>query len=235
MRLQKLLADAGVASRRASEAIILAGRVQVNGQTVRKLGVSVDSKTDRVTLDGRPIQSREKAYLMLHKPVGYLCSRSDPGGRPLVGDLLPPMWRHLFTVGRLDFESEGLLLLTNDGEFSLRLTHPRYGVRKGYVVTLDRPLTPEQFEQLTRGVYVEGERLGAERVRPLPSAHNPRVLEIELVEGRYRELRRMFTTLGCTVQRLKRVRVGSLKLDRLPVGKWRRLAPAEVRALSGKP
>src|SRR2546425_10360870 len=137
VRLQKFLADAGVASRRASEQIILAGRVAVNGETLRELGAKVNPPHDKVTVDGQPLRARRKIYLAVNKPPGMVCSRKDEFSRPTIYDLLPNEWRHLHSVGRLDYNSEGLIFLTNDGELSLRLTHPRYGVRKQYLATVE--------------------------------------------------------------------------------------------------
>src|SRR5437868_296132 len=142
VRLQKFLAEAGIASRRASEQIILAGRVAVNGRPARQLGIKVQPGNDEVTVDGTPVRARRKIYVALNKPAGILCTRSDPEKRSIVTDLLPSGWRHLAPVGRLDRDSEGLLFLTNDGEFALRLTHPRYGVHKIYRATVEGKATP---------------------------------------------------------------------------------------------
>src|SRR5579859_6678326 len=137
LRLQKFLADAGVASRRASEALIREGRVAVNGQVVQEMGTRIEAGHDTVTVDGKPVKAKRKLYLALNKPRGLVCSRKDEFDRPTIYELLPREWGHLHSVGRLDFNSEGLIFLTNDGEFSLRLTHPRYGVRKKYVATVE--------------------------------------------------------------------------------------------------
>src|SRR5262245_49152202 len=137
MRLQKFLAEAGVASRRASEQIILAGRVKVNDEIIRKLGISVEPERDRVSVDGQPLKPKRKLYLALHKPPGYLCTKKDPFERLTIGELLPKEWQHVSSVGRLDRDSEGLIFLTNDGDFALRLSHPRYRVRKVYRATVE--------------------------------------------------------------------------------------------------
>ena len=152
VRLQKFLADAGVASRRASELIIREGRVQVNGQVILELGTKVDPAHDRVTLDGKPVRAKRKLYLALHKPRGCVCSRKDELQRPTIYELLPKEWSAVYSVGRLDYASEGLLFLTNDGEFALRLTHPRYGVRKRYVVTAAGRVDQAMLEQFTQGI-----------------------------------------------------------------------------------
>jgi len=231
VRLQKFLADAGVASRRASEQIITANRVTVNGQIVHELGSKVDPDRDRVMVDGQPVRPKRKLYIALHKPRGYISSRADPEGRPVVSDLLPKEWLNLHTVGRLDYNSEGLIFLTNDGEFSLHLTHPRYGVRKKYVVTIEEKIAPAVLEGMTRGIYHEGERLRAERARIIKAGPRGSVIELELSEGKNREVRRLFETQRLTVKRLQRVQIGRIKLGELPIGKWRVLADPEVKSL----
>jgi 23S rRNA pseudouridine2605 synthase len=231
VRLQKFLADCGVASRRASEELIRAGRVAVNGATVRELGSKVDPAHDRVAVDDSPVRAQRQHYVALHKPRGYLCTRADPLRRQTVGDLLPKEWQALHPVGRLDLDSEGLLFLTNDGAFTLRLTHPRYGVRKVYRVNLEGRVEPGQLAALTRGVLHDGERLTARRATVLSANNTASQVEIELAEGRNREVRRMMEVLGLVVTRLKRVSIGPVKLGELPVGKWRTLTPTEVKSL----
>src|SRR6266436_3582494 len=159
VRVQKFLADAGVASRRAGEQIIVAGRVTVNGDDVRELGSKVHPTRDRVTVDGRPVRARRRLYVALHKPRGYICSRRDPERRRTIGELLPKEWDHLHSVGRLDLDSEGLIFLTNDGQFSLRMTHPRYGACKTYQVTVAGRVERPVLDRLTRGVVEQGETL----------------------------------------------------------------------------
>src|SRR5580704_3245710 len=151
--------------------MILAGRVSVNGKTVTKLGGRVDPAHDRVTVDDAPVRIKRKLYVALNKPAGYVCSRSDEGKRRTIGDLLPKEWSNLYSVGRLDYDSEGLIFLTNDGEFSLRLTHPRYGVRKKYLASITGKVESATVNYLTRGVFEGGERLKAEKARLL-SANN---------------------------------------------------------------
>src|SRR5258708_4099062 len=158
VRLQKFLADAGVASRRAGEQLIRAGRVTVNGETIEELGVKVEPKRDEVAVDGQLVKPKRKIYLALNKPRGLVCSRKDELGRPTIFELLPKEWGHLHSVGRLDFNSEGLLFLTNDGEFSLRLTHPRYGVRKKYVAMVEGRVEGEMLRRFTQGLLYQGER-----------------------------------------------------------------------------
>jgi 23S rRNA pseudouridine2605 synthase len=235
VRLQKFLADAGVSSRRAGERLIAAGSVSVNGRVVTELGAKVDPLHDEVALDGRAVRARRKLYIALHKPRGYLCTRIDPGSRRLVGDLLPREWGNLFTVGRLDRDSEGLIFLTNDGDFSLRLTHPRYGVRKKYVAVVEARLEPSQIAAFTRGVRHNGELLKAERVRLIDATASRSVVELELAQGKNREVRRLFEVLGHEVVELKRIQIGPIRLGELPVGKWRALVPAEIRSLLADP
>src|SRR5437773_4137632 len=163
VRLQKFLAEAGVASRRASEEIILAGRVAVNGQPVQMLGTKVDPAHDRVAVDGKPVRPKPRLYLALHKPRGCVCSHKDELGRPTIYELLPKEWQIVNSVGRLDFNSEGLIFLTNDGQFALQLTHPRYGVRKHYVATVEGRVEQDMLGKFTRGIFHAGEKLKADR------------------------------------------------------------------------
>jgi 23S rRNA pseudouridine2605 synthase len=232
VRLQKFLADAGIASRRAGEKLILEGAVSVNGKTVTQLGTKVDPQHDRVLVDGRPIKAKRKLYIAINKPPGYICSRSDPAQRKAVHDLFPKEWGTvLHSVGRLDFKSEGLIFYTNDGEFSLRLTHPRYGVRKKYMVTVKGEVTPEHLQTLQKGVYEANEVLRAERGRILKSNNSHSLVELTLTEGKNREVRRMFEVLGFEVERLQRVQIGPIKLGQLPRGKWRTLTEPEIKSL----
>src|SRR5512137_1150315 len=231
VRLQKFLAEAGVASRRASEEIITAGRVTVNGTVVQELGTRVDPDHDRVQVDGRPIRVKRKVYLALNKPRGLVCSRNDEQGRPTIFDLLPKEWRHLHSVGRLYFNSEGLIFLTNDGDFSLHLTHPRYGVRKKYVAMVDGPVDAAMLQLFLRGIVYEGEKFKAEKARLVAGGQAKSVVELELAEGKYREVRRLFESQGRTVKKLQRIQIGKIKLGELRPGKWRALTEAEIKSL----
>jgi 23S rRNA pseudouridine2605 synthase len=231
VRLQKYLADAGVASRRESERLITAGQVTVNGRTILQLGTKVDPAHDVVAVEGQSVRPRRKVYVAVHKPRGFLCTRRDPQDRKLVTDLLPAEWGHLFTVGRLDRESEGLLFLTNDGDFSLRLTHPRYQVGKKYRVAAVGRVTPADAASLTRGVSHEGETLKAEHVRIVSANNSHSIVELELKQGKNHEVRRMFEVIGHAVETLQRVQIGPIKLGQMPPGRWRILTEAEVKSL----
>jgi len=228
VRLQKVLSEAGVASRRQGEKLILAGRVTVDGQIVRLLGTKVDPARAEVALDGRPLKPLAKRFVALHKPPKFLCTRRDTHERRTVFDLLPADWGHLYTVGRLDADSEGLILLTNDGEFCQRVAHPSHGLLKTYRVTVARRLESEALKRLTSGLRDKGEILKAKRARLLSANNSRSEAELVLAEGKNREVRRMFKALGLRVLRLQRVAVGPVKLGELPPGKWRPLSRAEV-------
>ena len=233
VRLQKFLAQAGIASRRASEAIILAGHVEVNGRPVTRLGTQVDPAKDVVTVSGKPIQPLSHRYVAVHKPKGVLCTRKDERGRPLLGDLLPPDW-DLKPVGRLDRDSEGLIFATNDGEFALRITHPRYSVPKVYMVEVAGEVPRRALRQFTRGLEHEGELLRARKAALVSANRTRSVVELELSEGKNREVRRLFATQKMKVTRLIRVRIGNVKLGELPAGKWRTLTETEIKTLLRK-
>ncbi len=232
IRLQKFLAEAGVASRRAAERMILAGQVAVNGSAVRVLGTRVDPASDRVEVAGQIVaRRRRKFYIALHKPPGFLCTRRDSAGRRRIHDLLPLEWKDLYSVGRLDRDSEGLMFLTNDGEFCLKLTHPRYGVSKKYRVTVAGKVELPALAPLRAGIMDEGERLQAAAARLVSHNHSQSILEIEMREGKKREIRRLCAARGWTVIRLQRVQVGPIKLGELPPGKWRTLTAGEIKSL----
>jgi 23S rRNA pseudouridine2605 synthase len=230
VRLQKFLAQAGIASRRASEAIILAGRVEVNGRPVTRLGTQVDPAKDVVTVSGKPIQPLSHRYVAVHKPKGVLCTRKDERGRALLGDLLPPDW-DLKPVGRLDRDSEGLIFATNDGEFALRMTHPRYNVPKVYTVEVKGKVPQTALTQFTEGVEDAGELLRARKATLVRSTRARSIVRIELTEGKNREVRRLFATQKIKVIRLTRVQIGKIKLGELPPGKWRTLTETEIQTL----
>ena len=230
-RLQKVLAEAGVASRRASEQLILNGSVTVNGEVVSKLGAKVDPQHDRIAVDGRVIKQKRKLYVALNKPPGVVCTRNDPSRRTSIGDLLPREWTDLYSVGRLDRDSEGLIFLTNDGDFCLKLTHPRYGIVKTYEVTVGGRVEAEILQKMVRGVLDKEERLRAAKARVLSANNTRSVLELELTEGKYREIRRLCELLGLTVERLVRTKIGKIRLAELPSGKWRTLTDSEIKSL----
>jgi len=231
VRLQKFLADAGIASRRAGEQIILDGRVAVNGSVVRELGTKVDPDRDHVKLDGKPLRAKRKIYLAMNKPRGLVCSKNDEHGRPTIYDLLPAEWVHVHSVGRLDFNSEGLIFLTNDGAFSLRLTHPRYGVRKKYVATVGGVVDQAMLDRFKSGVYHDGEKLRIDRGKIISSSPTQTVVELDLAEGKYREVRRLFESQGMTVKKLVRIQIGPVKLGQLKTSKWRTLTEPEIKSL----
>lgn len=177
------------------------------------------------------MRTRKKLYIALNKPPGFICTRIDPETRRVVSHLLPAEWSNLFTVGRLDRDSQGLIFLTNDGDFSLKLTHPRYGVRKKYVAVVEGRLESSQLTRFTQGVEDEGEMLKVERIRLVDANNSHSVVELELAQGKNREIRRLFEVLGHTVVELRRTQIGPIKLGELPLGKWRALTPTEIRSL----
>ncbi|MFM7735861.1 MAG: pseudouridine synthase [Alphaproteobacteria bacterium] len=220
-----------MASRRAAEDLIREGRVQVNGKTVRELGTKADPTRDRVTIDGRPVRPGRLRYLAFHKPVGMVCSMADPEGRASIGDVVREMREHVFPVGRLDWESSGLVLLTNDGDLAQRLTHPRYGVEKVYRVKVRGLPDDDAIARLRRGVrLVDGPTAPAEVVVEKRLDRKTR-LRITVREGRNRLVRRMCEAIGTPVDRLSREAIGPLRLGRLRVGEVRELADGEVLAL----
>ena len=231
IRLQKYLADAGVASRRASEQLMLDGHVALNGKIVRELGTKVEPGRDTVTVDGKPVRVKRKIYLALHKPKGTVCSKDDELGRPTIYDLLPKEWAHLHSVGRLDFNSEGLIFLTNDGEFSLRLTHPRFGVHKKYIVSVEARVEQALLKKFVVGIFEGGEKLKAEKARLISASKAQSVVELELAEGKNREVRRLFESQNMAVKRLVRIQIGKIKLGELRQGKWRTLTEPEIKTL----
>ncbi|NLN17266.1 MAG: rRNA pseudouridine synthase [Firmicutes bacterium] len=232
-RLHKLMARAGVGSRRACEAMIKEGRVQVNGEVVTELGTKVDPTKDTVSLDGRVLRliPETREYLLLHKPPGYVTTVRDPWGRPTIMDLLGPMELRLYPAGRLDFDSEGLVLLTNDGDLVYRLTHPSFGVEKVYLVEVAGRPTAHALEELARGVELEDGPTAPAKVRLVEERPGSTCLEFTIKEGRKRQIRRMCDKVGHGVLRLCRIRLGPVQLGSLPPGKWRHLKDGEIRAL----
>ncbi len=235
-RLQKLLARAGIASRRASETLIREGRVTVNG-AVASIGDRADPSSDAIKVDGRRVTFPEgHRYLVLNKPKGYITTRSDPEGRPTVMDLVPQeLRRRLMPVGRLDFHTEGLLLMTTDGEFAQRIAHPSFGCRKTYAVKVKGAPDEGAIARLRRGMTVAGRRTRparVQRIHPQGARSGANTWwSVELGEGRTRQIREMFFRVGHPVMRLRRVGIGSLRDNRLAIGEWRELTPGEVDAL----
>jgi 23S rRNA pseudouridine2605 synthase len=236
-RLQKILAAAGIASRRKAEEIILAGRVAVNGQTVTELGTKADPSADTIALDGKPLPSTQKlVYLVLNKPKGYVTTVSDPEERPTVMQLLGSQSERLYPVGRLDYASEGLLLMTNDGELAQKLTKAASHVPKTYHVKVSGRPTEQALQRLRSGVTItldDGRRVRTSpaKIRLLDQAPNP-WFEVILIEGRNRQIRRMFQHVGHHVEKIKRVQLGPIKLD-VPPGRFRPLTEQELAELKG--
>ena len=231
-RLQKILSRAGIASRRSAERFILDGRVTLNGATVRELGTKADVGRDDVRVDGVRVRApRETVYLLLNKPKGVVSTRHDPAGRKTVMDLVPRV-AGLFPVGRLDVTTEGLLVLTNDGDFAQRVAHPRYEVPRVYHAKVHRIPSPETLEQLRKGVRVDGERMKVDKVRILEGESNAWI-ELTLHEGKNREVKRLLEAVGHPVSKLKRVALGPLTCKGLDPGHFRPLTPREVKTLRG--
>ncbi len=234
MRLQKFLSDAGVASRRHAEELILVGRVLVNDAVVDMLPAFVDPQQDRVIVDGTRVRPQHLEYFLVHKPKGVVCTNRDPAGRVRAVDLLPDLPMRLFPVGRLDEESTGLLLMTNDGELAERITHPRYGVPKTYYAEVRGRVPDDLPAKMKAGVFLAEGRARASGVEVVHSSNSRSSLLITLREGRNRQVRRMLARLGHPVKKLKRVQIGPLTLHGLPVGAARRLTVKELAALRGE-
>lgn len=230
-RLQKFLAEAGIASRRKCEDLIQAGRIRVNGRVIREPGTKVDPLRDRVELDGRVVAVEQKAYVLLYKPRGYVTTAQDPQGRRKVTDLVAALPQRLFPIGRLDYDSEGLLLLTNDGELAHRLTHPSYHVPKTYLVTVNGIPKPDDLCRLGEGILLDDGPTAPARVRLLRESGSKALVEMTIHEGRNRQVRRMWQALGFEVKRLKRIQVANLDIGELRPGQYRHLRPAEVDEL----
>lgn len=226
------MARCGVASRRACETLIEQGRVKVNGQVVRRPGTKIMPSRDRVEVDGRVLSPPDRfVYVALHKPRGFVTTVRDPQGRPTVMDLVTDVPTRLYPVGRLDADTEGLLILTNDGRLAHRLMHPRYRVGKRYRVTVEGAVGDDALNQLAQGVMLEDGMTAPARVRVVSRGPRRSVLELTLVEGRKRQVRRMCRHVGHPVVRLVRVAVGPVALGSLPVGDYRRLTATEVQRL----
>jgi 23S rRNA pseudouridine2605 synthase len=224
VRLQKFMADCGVASRRACEALIDEGRVKVNGKIVKTQGVKINPINTKVEVDNELISAtKTKTYLAFNKPAGILSTMSDPEGRPSLQDFFGSWPDRLFHVGRLDKESEGLIILTNDGQWAHESTHPSFGVEKTYLVQTEEPISRSAFQNLMEGVELEDGL-----AKPISVARRGAMIEVVIHEGRNQIVRRMFDALGYPVERLIRTAIGSIKLGELPPGKWRSLNSVEL-------
>jgi len=230
-RIQKVLAAVGFGARRACEALVLEGRVAVNGETVTELPCLVDPQQDRIEVDGKPVRPERRVYFLLNKPKNVVCTNSDPAGRTRAIDLMQGAGERLFPVGRLDADSTGLLLMTNDGALAQRLTHPRYGVPKTYRVEIRGCPGDGDLEQLRAGVRLSEGRTAPARIKMVHRQRDKAILEITLREGRNREIRRMLAKRGFKVRRLTRVQMGRLSIRKLPTGAFRPLTRAEVNGL----
>jgi 23S rRNA pseudouridine2605 synthase len=229
-RLNKYLAHAGLGSRRQCEDLIRAGRVSIDGETVTELGTRV-APEQRVTVDGEAINAEKFVYWLVNKPRGFLCTNHDPSGRPLAVDLVPQIAQRVYTVGRLDEDSEGLLLLTNDGDLAHRLMHPRFGVEKAYLVLVAGTPAPEDLKKLLDGVYLAEGHVKARHVKRLRKQGNSTWMRIVLAEGKNREIRRMLAKLDHKVLRLKRVAIGPVDIGSLQPRKSRQLTTSELKSL----
>jgi 23S rRNA pseudouridine2605 synthase len=226
MRLNRFLAAAGVGSRRHCDELIAGGRVTINGRVSTDFSYQ-PLETDHVKVGNKMVRPQHQLHIVLHKPAGFVSTRSDPNARDTIFDLLPAHFPRLFNVGRLDTQSEGLLVLTNDGDLAQRLTHPRYKLDKEYEVALDKAWDPELAPKLLRGIMLDGQRARLERIHSI----KPMLVRVILRQGINRQIRRMFYELGYEVTRLVRTRIGSLRLGDLPRGHWRPLTSAKLRSL----
>ncbi len=219
-RLNKLIADSGLVSRRKADRMIEEGRVQVNGKKVYEMGIKIDTQNDRVVVDGKPLRRKfEHIYVMFHKPRGVLTTMSDPENRPTVNDYMAKLPARVFPIGRLDWDSEGLLLLTNDGDYANQVMHPKDEVTKTYLVKLNRPARQEQLQKLLRGVPIVGGRVKAKHVEQVPRGREEHPwIKIIISEGKNRQIRQMFEKVGLDVMKLQRVAVGRLRLGALKRG-----------------
>lgn len=231
-RLQKYLAHAGIASRRTCEEIITAGKVKVNGQVVSEMGIKINPASDIIEVNGKRVEEKEeKIYLLLNKPQGYVTTLRDPQGRPKVTDLVKEVGKRVYPVGRLDFETEGLLILTNDGDITYALTHPKHEIGKTYIALVKGLPDKDKIKRFQKGLRLADGPTAPAKVKFLKKQGSNGLLEITIYEGRNRQVRRMCETIGHPVMHLKRVSMGFLNLDNLEVGKFRNLTKTEVKKL----
>ena len=234
-RLQKYMSNCGIASRRKCEEIILAGRVTVNGNKITKIGCTVDPQKDKVYLDGKPIKKeKEKIYLIVNKPRGYVSTVSDPEGRKTVLDLVPQKKYRLYPIGRLDYASEGIIILTNDGDFAYKLSHPKFEIEKKYNVTVKGIFSQENSNIFRKGIQLEDGIAKADKCKILRYGADKTYLEITLNQGKNRQIRRMMEALGFEVIRLKRISIGTLEIERLKPGQTRPMSEDEIAQLLKK-
>ncbi|NLZ07030.1 MAG: rRNA pseudouridine synthase [Phycisphaerae bacterium] len=233
-RLQKVMASAGVASRRECEELILAGVVRVNGHVVDRLPVFVDAQTDTILVDGKHLKPPQRLYFALNKPKGVICSNRDPQGRKVAVDLVPCRER-VYCVGRLDADTTGLIILTNDAELTNHLTHPRYRVPKTYIATVKGRIDEAGIERLKKGIWLAEGKTGKAAVKVLKAGRQESSIEITISQGLNRQVRRMLANVGVPVKNLRRTSIGKLKLQDLPVGRFRPLTRSEVAALQAAP
>ncbi|MCL2837820.1 MAG: rRNA pseudouridine synthase [Oscillospiraceae bacterium] len=232
MRLQKYLAHAGVASRRHAEEMIKRGRVRVNGEVVTEMGVQINPDAPEVEVDGKPVYStNKKIYIVLNKPVGYITTVSDDRGRKTVMDLVSDIPHRIYPVGRLDYDTEGLLFMTNDGDFTYTLTHPKHNVEKTYIAHVSGNVTMEIIESLRNGIELEGQRTSPAKVEIKGATQYGTKIEITIHEGKNRQVRNMFEAVGLSVNKLRRTQEGGVAVGKIALGKWRQLSESEVNLL----
>lgn len=232
IRLNKFLAQAGVASRREVDKMIAKGKIKVNGLVIKELGYKIDDEKDRVEVEGKRVKRGEgQIYLMLNKPPGYLVTLKDHFQRPTIQLLIPSLRKRVFPVGRLDYDSEGLLLLMNDGELAYRLAHPRFRVPKTYLVKVEGEPDSSKLSRLEKGIYLDGKKTARAKIAQIAGSPKKSLLKIEIHEGRKREVKRMFKAISHRVLQLKRISFGGLRLGRLKTGKWRFLTRKEIDIL----
>lgn len=232
LRLQKYLAACGIASRRGAEELIKAGRVKVNGEIVREMGVQVDEDNDIVEFDGACVSPQQKMlYIMLNKPEGFVTTVSDDKGRDTVMSLVADIPARIYPVGRLDYDTEGLLLMTNDGDLTYKITHPKNNIEKTYIAEVTGNIGMNTITALRNGVVIDGVRTSPAKVEVIGATRLGTKIQITIHEGRNRQVRRMFEAVGCIVKKLKRTEEAGLKLGHIPLGRWRKLTESEVNML----
>jgi 23S rRNA pseudouridine2605 synthase len=234
MRLQVVLSHNGVCSRREAMGVVLSGRVTLNGVVNKEPSTQVDPRKDKVTVDGRKIEVKSFDYIMLHKPAGFVTTKEDAHAERTVMDLLPKNMQHVVPVGRLDKDTEGLLLLTNDGDLTFRLTHPQFQVDKTYVVRIGGPLLTEKKHKLQDGVMIEGHKTAPAQILDIKTADGETEFLMIIREGKKRQVRLMMKAVGCSVRYLKRISQGALQLGKLALGQWRELTASEIAAVKIK-